>query len=137
MRQVLMRALAGGAQVCNDQSCVTDWIGGEGGGLLLGDFGAQPFGRLSDGKREGRVLLNLSKMFYRIPVPSWKRESGQPRLGGARYGASSTDSCLSLVVVSERGLGCREFLFNQRCWCHQALPMAEALHGESLVIVIN
>jgi hypothetical protein len=27
------------------------------GGLSLGHFGAQPFGRLSDGKREGGILL--------------------------------------------------------------------------------
>ena len=36
-------------EVSDDQSRVTDWIGGEGGGLSLGHFGAQPFGGLSDG----------------------------------------------------------------------------------------
>jgi hypothetical protein len=30
------------------------------GGLSLGHFGAQPFGRLSDGKREGGILLRAA-----------------------------------------------------------------------------
>ena len=92
----------------------------DGGCVLTGHRGAQSLGRLADEKREGRVLLNLPEMFHRIPAPSWKRESSQPRLSGEGHGASSADSRLPVVAVLPRSLGCHEFLFNQRCWCHQA-----------------
>ena len=108
------------AKMGDDESRVGDGVCREGGCLLTGHRGAQSLGRLADGKREGRVLLNLPEMFHRIPAPSWKREPRQPRLSGEGHGASSTDSRLPLVAVLPRSLGCREFLFNQRCWCHQA-----------------
>jgi len=114
------RATVGAAEVGDDESRVCDWVCREGGCVLIGHRGAQSLGRLADGKRERRVLLNLPEMGHRIPVPSWKREPRQPRVGGEGHGASGTDSRLPVVAALLRGLGCREFLFNQRCWCHQA-----------------
>ena len=108
------------AEVGDDESRVGDWVCREGGCVLTGHRGAQSLGCLADRKREGRVLLNLPEMFHRIPSPSRKKEPRQPRLGGEGHGASSTDSLLPVVAVLPRDLGCREFLFNQRCWCHQA-----------------
>ena len=86
----------------------------------MGNRGAQSFGRLADGKRERLVLLNLPEMGHRIPAPSWDRALRQPLFGSEGYGASGTDSCLPVVAVLPCGLGCREFIFNQRCWCHPA-----------------
>lgn len=99
----------------DDESRIGDGVYREGGYVLMGHRGAQSLGCLADGKREGRVLLNLPEMFHRIPAPSWKREPRQPCLGGEGHGASSTDSCLPVVAVLPRGLCCREFLFNLRC----------------------
>jgi hypothetical protein len=104
----------------DDESRVGEGVGREGGCVLTGHRGAQSLGCLADRKREGRVLLNLPEIFHRIPAPSWKREPRQPRLSGEGHGASSTDSRLPVVAVLPRDLGCREFLFNQRCWCRQA-----------------
>ena len=104
----------------NDESRVGDRVCREGGCVLMGNRGAQSFGRLTDGKREGRVLMNLPEMGHRIPVPSWDRALRQPRFSSEGHRASGTDSCLSVVAVLPRDLGCREFLLNQRCWCHPA-----------------
>jgi len=120
LSQVEGRATVGAAEVGNDESRVGDWVCREGGCVLIGYRCAQSLGRLTDGKRERRVLLNLPEMGHRIPAPLWNREPHQPRFGGASHGASSTDSRLPVVAVLPRGLGCREFPFNQRCWCHQA-----------------
>ena len=70
-----------GVEVRDDQLRVGDRIGREGGGMPLVHFRAQPLGRLTDVKREGCVLLNLTEMFHRIPVPSSDWETRQPRLG--------------------------------------------------------
>jgi hypothetical protein len=59
-------------------------------------------------------------MCHRIPTPWWGRELRDPRFSGAGHGTSRTDSGLSVVVVLLRSEGCREFLLNQFCWCHQA-----------------
>ena len=67
-------------EVRDDQLRVGDRIGREGGGMPLVHFRAQPLGRLADVKREGCVLLNLTEMFHRIPVPSSDWETRQPRL---------------------------------------------------------
>jgi hypothetical protein len=108
------------AEVGDDESRVGDGVCREGGCELTGHRGTQSFARLANGKREGRVLLNLPEMFHRIPSPSREREPRQPRLGGEGHGASSTDSRFPVVAVLPCSLGCCEFLFNQRCWCHQA-----------------
>jgi len=120
LSQVEGRAIVGGAEVGDDESRVGDWVCREGGCVLIGYRGAQSLGRLTDGKRERRVLLNLLEMGHCIPAPSWNRELRQPRVGGEGHGASGTDSRLPVVAVLPRGLGCREFPFNQRCQCHQA-----------------
>src|SRR6185295_8255689 len=104
----------------DDESRIGDRVCREGGCVLTGYRGTQSLGRLADRKREGCVLLNVSEVCHRIPMPWWGRELRYPRLGGASHGASSTDSRLSVVAVVLRGLGCREFLFNQRCWRHEA-----------------
>jgi hypothetical protein len=113
------RATLGAAEVGDDESCVGDGVCRKGGCVLIGYRGAQSLGCLADGKRERLVLLNLPEMGHRIPAPSWNRELRQPRFGGQGHGASGTDSCLPVVVVLPRGLGCREFLFNQRHWRHE------------------
>ncbi len=68
------RATVGAAEVGDDESRVGDWVCREGGCVLTGYRGAQSLGRLTDGKRERRVLLNLPEMGHRIPAPSWNRE---------------------------------------------------------------
>ena len=113
-------ATVGAAEVGDDESRVGDGVCREGGCVLTGYRGAQSLGRLADGKRKRRVLLNLPEMGHRIPAPSWNREPRQPRFGGASHGASGTDSRLPVVAVLPRSLGCREFLFNQHCRCHHA-----------------
>ena len=61
-----------------------------------------------------------------------------PRLGGAGHGTSSTDSRLPVVAVVLCGLGRREFLFNQRGWCHETKSFRyQRPVGEALAIVIN
>ena len=77
--------------------------------------GAQSLGCLANGKREGLVLLNFSEMGHCIPAPSGKRDPRQPCFGGEGHRAPRADSRLSVVAVLPRGLGCRKFLFNQRC----------------------
>ena len=114
------RAIVGGGEVGNDESRVGDWVYREGGCVLIGHRGAQSLGRLTDEKRERLVLLNLPEMGHRIPAPSWNQEPRQPCFGGASHGTSGTDSRLPVVTVLSRCLGCREFLFNQRCRCHHA-----------------
>jgi hypothetical protein len=123
----------------DDEFRVGDWVCCEGGGVLTGHRGTQSLGCLANGRREGCVLLNLPEMCHRIPAPSWKREPRQPRLDGEGHGASSTDSRLPVVAILPCGLCCREFLFNLRCWCHQARssPIDGFLHGEPLAIVMN
>lgn len=116
------RATVGAAEVGDDEFRVGDGVCREGGCMLTGDRCAQSLSRLADGKREGRVLLNLSKVCHRIPSPSWGRGPREPCLDGAGHGASSTDSRLPVVAVLLRGLGCRQFLFNQRGWCHRRDP---------------
>ena len=106
----------------NDESRVGDGVFREGGCVLTSHRGAQSLGRLSDGKREGDILLNLPEVPHRVPVPSWERESGEPHFSSAGHGASCTDSRLPVVAVLLRGLSCRELLFNHRCWCHQVRP---------------
>ena len=101
-----------GAEVLNDQSCVTDWIGREGGSLPLGYFGTQPFSSLAYRKGEGCVLLNLPKMFHRIPAPSLPGETLQPFFCGAGHGPSSTDSRFPFIGVLPRGLGRGKFLLD-------------------------
>jgi len=54
----------------DDEPRVGDRICCERSGLLTSDRGTQPLGRMADGKREGRVLLNPAEMRHRIPVPS-------------------------------------------------------------------
>jgi hypothetical protein len=108
------------AEVGDDESRVADRVCREGGCELTGYSGTQSLGCLTDRKREGCVLLNVSEVCHRIPMPWWGRALCDPRLGGAGHGASSTDSRLPVVAVVLCGLGCREFLFNQRCWCHEA-----------------
>jgi len=104
----------------DDESRIGDRVCREGGCVLTGYRGTQSLGRLADRKREGYVLLNVSEPCHRITMPWWGRELRYPRLGGASHGASSTDSRLSVVAVVLCGLGCREFLFNQLGWCHEA-----------------
>lgn len=82
------------------------------GGLSLGHFSAQAFGRLSDRKREGGILLDLTEMFHRIAAPSWGRPTRQPVLGGAGDGPSRTDSRLTVIAVFPRGRGDDKFLFD-------------------------
>ncbi len=98
----------------DDKFRVGDGVRREGSGLLASHRGAQSLGCLADGKREGFVLLNFAEMGHRIPVPSGKREPRQPGFGGEGHCAPRTDSCLSVVAVSPRGLGRRKFLFNRR-----------------------
>ncbi len=94
---------------------------------MLGHFGAQPFGRLSDGKREGRVLLNLTQMFHRVAAPSWDRQTRQPVRGGAGHGPSSTDPRLAFIGILPGRFGCGEFLFNERRWLYQVDSLSWAL----------
>ena len=122
----ISRATLGAAEVGNDESCVGDRVCREGGCVLMGYRGAQSFCCLADGKREGFVLLNLSETGHRIPEPLWKRELRQPRFGREGYGSASADSRLSVVVGMPCGLGFREFLFNERCWCHRGKSLRSA-----------
>jgi hypothetical protein len=107
------------AEMRDDEFRVGDGVCREWGCVLTGDRGSQSLGRLADGKRERRVLLNLPEMGHRIPAPSWNREPRQPRFGGMGYGAASTDSCLPVIAFLPCGFGCGKFPFNERRWCHQ------------------
>jgi hypothetical protein len=84
--------------------------------------GAQSLGCLADGKREGDVLLNVSKVLHRVPTRSWERELGEPHVGRAGYGASRADSRFPVIAILLRSPGCRELLFNHRHWFHGARP---------------
>ena len=53
----------------NDKSGVGEGVCGEGGLVLTSYGGAESFGCLANGKREGFVLLNMAEMGHRIPVP--------------------------------------------------------------------
>jgi hypothetical protein len=59
----------------DDEFRVGDWVYRERGCVLTGYGGAQSLGRLADGKREGRVLLNMLEICQRIPAPLWGRQS--------------------------------------------------------------
>jgi hypothetical protein len=126
------------AEVGDDESCVGERICREGGCVLSGHGGTQSLGCLTDRKREGWVLLNSSETCHRIPMPWWGRELRYPHLGGACHSTSSTDSRFPVVAVVLCGLGCREGLFNQRCWCHEEkfLPYLNPA-AELLTIVMN
>jgi hypothetical protein len=77
-------------------------------------------------------------MGHRIPAPSWNREPRQPRFGSEGHGASGTDSRFPIVAVLSRGLGCREFLLDQRGCGHQARSFQSLNFRRMLLaIVIN
>src|SRR5262249_11734549 len=103
----------------DDESRVGDRVRREGGGALASHGGTQSLGCLTDRKGEGCVLLNVSEKCHRISMPWWGREWRYPRFGDAGHGASSADSRLPVVAVMLCGIGCPEFLFNQRGWCHE------------------
>lgn len=97
----------------DDESGVGDGVCREGGLVLTGYGGAEPFGCLANGKREGFVLLNMAEMCHRIPAPLWTRKSGEPGVGGEGYGTSGADARFSVVAVPLCSLGRRKFPFNQ------------------------
>ena len=67
-----------GAQVRDDQSRITDRIGRERSGVSLGHCGAQPFGRLADGKRIERHQIGDNVRSEGEAIPGHRPLPPQP-----------------------------------------------------------
>lgn len=104
--------MLGPNEVSNDVSGVADGIGGEWSRVFSGDGRTQAFRRLTDGKREGPILLNPVKMRQGIPAKRPVRLFRQPDIIGKRHCPSRTDPRPALITDLPSCLGCCEFLLD-------------------------